>query len=125
MTAASHSRALSAAAIASATVAKCPAIPDSLGLRHELDVRLDHNRQRSLGTDDEIREIERAAFREHSLEAISARPPPEGRSIAADRRRVFFHETRHLAMELRVEIFANLKPWQCVQVARHPNRPEE
>jgi acetyl-CoA carboxylase carboxyl transferase subunit alpha len=25
--------------------------------------------------------------------------------------------------ELRAEIFANLKPWQCVQVARHPNRP--
>ena len=25
--------------------------------------------------------------------------------------------------ELRAEIFANLGPWQCVQVARHPNRP--
>src|SRR6188768_2311360 len=27
------------------------------------------------------------------------------------------------ATELRGEIFAHLKPWQCVQVARHPNRP--
>jgi acetyl-CoA carboxylase carboxyl transferase subunit alpha len=27
------------------------------------------------------------------------------------------------AGELRVEIYATLKPWQCVQVARHPNRP--
>ena len=25
--------------------------------------------------------------------------------------------------EMRAEIYANLKPWQCVQVARHPNRP--
>jgi acetyl-CoA carboxylase carboxyl transferase subunit alpha len=25
--------------------------------------------------------------------------------------------------ELRAEIFSSLKPWQCVQVARHPNRP--
>jgi len=27
------------------------------------------------------------------------------------------------ADEIRGEIFAHLKPWQCVQVARHPNRP--
>jgi len=27
------------------------------------------------------------------------------------------------ATELRIEIFSHLKPWQCVQVARHPNRP--
>ena len=27
------------------------------------------------------------------------------------------------ANEIRAEIFANLKPWQCVQVARHPSRP--
>jgi len=27
------------------------------------------------------------------------------------------------ARELRAEIYATLKPWQCVQVARHPNRP--
>ena len=27
------------------------------------------------------------------------------------------------ASELRAEIYASLKPWQCVQVARHPNRP--
>ena len=27
------------------------------------------------------------------------------------------------ANALRVEIFSSLKPWQCVQVARHPNRP--
>jgi acetyl-CoA carboxylase carboxyl transferase subunit alpha len=27
------------------------------------------------------------------------------------------------ARALRAEIFATLKPWQCVQVARHPNRP--
>src|SRR6187401_3505446 len=27
------------------------------------------------------------------------------------------------AEELRTEIFAGLGPWQCVQVARHPNRP--
>jgi acetyl-CoA carboxylase carboxyl transferase subunit alpha len=27
------------------------------------------------------------------------------------------------AAELRAEIFAHLKPWQRVQVARHPNRP--
>ena len=27
------------------------------------------------------------------------------------------------AQALRAEIFAALKPWQCVQVARHPNRP--
>ena len=27
------------------------------------------------------------------------------------------------ATELRAEIFAKLDPWQCVQVARHPNRP--
>jgi acetyl-CoA carboxylase carboxyl transferase subunit alpha len=33
---------------------------------------------------------------------------------------------RHLeerADAMRAEIFAALKPWQCVQVARHPNRP--
>lgn len=27
------------------------------------------------------------------------------------------------AQELRAEIYSHLKPWQCVQVARHPNRP--
>ena len=27
------------------------------------------------------------------------------------------------AQEIRAEIYASLKPWQCVQVARHPNRP--
>jgi acetyl-CoA carboxylase carboxyl transferase subunit alpha len=27
------------------------------------------------------------------------------------------------ANELRAEIYAHLKPWQCVQVARHPTRP--
>ena len=27
------------------------------------------------------------------------------------------------AQELRGEIYARLKPWQCVQVARHPSRP--
>lgn len=27
------------------------------------------------------------------------------------------------AQELRAEIYSQLKPWQCVQVARHPNRP--
>src|SRR4051812_43723192 len=27
------------------------------------------------------------------------------------------------AMELRAELFANLKPWQRVQVARHASRP--
>jgi acetyl-CoA carboxylase carboxyl transferase subunit alpha len=27
------------------------------------------------------------------------------------------------AQELRAEIYSLLKPWQCVQVARHPNRP--
>lgn len=27
------------------------------------------------------------------------------------------------ATELRAEIYSRLKPWQCVQVARHPNRP--
>jgi acetyl-CoA carboxylase carboxyl transferase subunit alpha len=27
------------------------------------------------------------------------------------------------AQELRAEIYRHLKPWQCVQVARHPNRP--
>ena len=27
------------------------------------------------------------------------------------------------ATSLRAEIFSSLKPWQCVQVARHPNRP--
>jgi acetyl-CoA carboxylase carboxyl transferase subunit alpha len=27
------------------------------------------------------------------------------------------------ATQLRAEIYASLKPWQCVQVARHPNRP--
>jgi acetyl-CoA carboxylase carboxyl transferase subunit alpha len=27
------------------------------------------------------------------------------------------------AEEVRAEIFRALKPWQCVQVARHPNRP--
>ena len=27
------------------------------------------------------------------------------------------------ANELRAEIYAGLSPWQCVQVARHPNRP--
>jgi acetyl-CoA carboxylase carboxyl transferase subunit alpha len=27
------------------------------------------------------------------------------------------------ASELRAEIFRSLTPWQCVQVARHPNRP--
>src|SRR5438128_12372827 len=27
------------------------------------------------------------------------------------------------ANQLRAEIYANLTPWQCVQVARHANRP--
>src|SRR5262245_49456748 len=27
------------------------------------------------------------------------------------------------ANELRAEIYTHLTPWQCVQVARHPNRP--
>ena len=27
------------------------------------------------------------------------------------------------AQEIRADIYAALKPWQCVQVARHPNRP--
>ncbi len=26
-------------------------------------------------------------------------------------------------VEIREELYANLTPWQCVQVARHPNRP--
>jgi acetyl-CoA carboxylase carboxyl transferase subunit alpha len=50
------------------------------------------------------------------IEALSMLPrtPERERSIESLRRR---------ADEIRVEIYANLTPWQRVLVARHPNRP--
>jgi acetyl-CoA carboxylase carboxyl transferase subunit alpha len=50
------------------------------------------------------------------VEALQLMPqtPERRQSIARLESRV---------QELRAEIFAGLTPWQCVQVARHPNRP--
>src|SRR5262245_40660710 len=50
------------------------------------------------------------------IEALRLMPQTRERTDAIARL-----ETR--ASELRAEIYASLKPWQCVQVARHPNRP--
>src|SRR5688500_18266784 len=50
------------------------------------------------------------------IEAMSLMPQtPERRAAIA--------QLEARATELRREIFATLKPWQRVQVARHPNRP--
>jgi acetyl-CoA carboxylase carboxyl transferase subunit alpha len=56
------------------------------------------------------------AVLQKEIEALSLMPqtPERLASIAQ-------LETR--TQELRAEIYANLGPWQCVQVARHPNRP--
>ena len=50
------------------------------------------------------------------IEALSMLPqtPDRMRSIDSLRRR---------ADEIRIELYANLTPWQRVLVARHPNRP--
>ena len=50
------------------------------------------------------------------IEALSLLPriPERDREIDSLRRR---------ADSIRAEIYAKLGPWQCVQVARHPNRP--
>jgi len=50
------------------------------------------------------------------IEALSLLPriPEREREIDSLRRR---------ADSIRAEIYAKLGPWQCVQVARHPNRP--
>src|SRR6186997_3245905 len=50
------------------------------------------------------------------IEALSLMPQTPDRLAA-------IRQLEARAAELRVEIFAHLKPWQCVQVARHPNRP--
>ena len=50
------------------------------------------------------------------IEALRMMPPTPERAKSITRL-----ETR--AEELRAEIYASLGPWQCVQVARHPNRP--
>jgi acetyl-CoA carboxylase carboxyl transferase subunit alpha len=50
------------------------------------------------------------------IEAMRMMPPTPERRAAIARL-----EAR--ANELRTEIFAGLTSWQCVQVARHPNRP--
>src|SRR6187549_2871907 len=50
------------------------------------------------------------------IEALSMMPQtPERRASIA--------QLESRATELRREIYATLKPWQIVQVARHPNRP--
>ncbi len=49
------------------------------------------------------------------IEALSMMPQtPERRASIA--------QLESRATELRREIYATLKPWQIVQVARHPNR---
>src|SRR5580765_8448571 len=50
------------------------------------------------------------------IEALKLMPPTKDR-LAAIRR------LEDRADALRAEIYAGLGPWQCVQVARHPNRP--
>jgi acetyl-CoA carboxylase carboxyl transferase subunit alpha len=50
------------------------------------------------------------------IEALKLMPPTKDRLASIGRL-----EAR--VDELRTEIFAGLGPWQCVQVARHPNRP--
>jgi acetyl-CoA carboxylase carboxyl transferase subunit alpha len=50
------------------------------------------------------------------IEALSLMPPTPERQASIAR-------LEDRARELRAEIFADLKPWQVVQVARHPNRP--
>jgi acetyl-CoA carboxylase carboxyl transferase subunit alpha len=50
------------------------------------------------------------------IEALRLMPGTPERSAAIQR-------LEDRATELRAEIYASLKPWQCVQVARHPNRP--
>jgi acetyl-CoA carboxylase carboxyl transferase subunit alpha len=50
------------------------------------------------------------------IEVLQAQPPTDARDreIASLRRRV---------QSIRTDLYANLTPWQRVQVARHPNRP--
>jgi acetyl-CoA carboxylase carboxyl transferase subunit alpha len=50
------------------------------------------------------------------IEALSLMPQtPERKAAIA--------QLEARAKQLRTEIYKSLKPWQCVQVARHPNRP--
>jgi acetyl-CoA carboxylase carboxyl transferase subunit alpha len=50
------------------------------------------------------------------IEAMGLMPQTEQRQAA-------MAQLEARAVELRKEIFAHLSPWQCVQVARHANRP--
>ena len=50
------------------------------------------------------------------IEALSLMPQTPERQAA-------IAQLEARAAELRAEIYCNLKPWQRVQVARHPNRP--
>jgi acetyl-CoA carboxylase carboxyl transferase subunit alpha len=50
------------------------------------------------------------------IEALNLMPKTPEREAAIERLRV-------RATELRSDIFSRLAPWQCVQVARHTNRP--
>jgi len=50
------------------------------------------------------------------IEALSLMPQTPERKAAID-------QLEARAKSVRAEIYASLKPWQCVQVARHPNRP--
>ena len=50
------------------------------------------------------------------IEALSLMPQTPERLASID-------QLDHRITELRAEIFSKLTPWQCVLVARHPNRP--
>ncbi|HEX7486211.1 MAG TPA: acetyl-CoA carboxylase carboxyltransferase subunit alpha [Vicinamibacterales bacterium] len=50
------------------------------------------------------------------VEALSMMPRTDQRDREID-------ELHRRVDSLRREIYAHLKPWQCVQLARHPNRP--
>ena len=71
---------------------------------------------RSTGTNDTLDFEEPVAVLLKEIEALRMLPetPERLASIAALEAR---------AASLRAEIYAALKPWQCVQVARHANRP--
>jgi acetyl-CoA carboxylase carboxyl transferase subunit alpha len=72
--------------------------------------------KRAAGTNDTLDFEEPVSVLLKEIEALRMLPetPERLASIAQLDRR---------ATSLRAEIFASLKPWQCVQVARHPNRP--
>ena len=73
-------------------------------------------KSRSISAGDTLDFEEPVAVLLKEVEALRLLPETPERIAAIERL-----EAR--AEEVRAEIFRSLKPWQCVQVARHPNRP--